>query len=499
MMNTSFLKSNMPPRINSPKIFGIRPGSPFLFKVAASGSGTMCYQAKDLPKGLSLDEKTGIISGTIYEGTGTFQVKFLVSNSIACAEQDFQIISGEHICLTPPMGWNSWYCYSESISEKAVRETADAMVEKGLINHGWTYINIDDCWQGERGGKYGAIQPNDRFEDMKGMCDYVHSLGLKIGIYSTPWIGTYSGFLGGSEPINKQDLTDKYLSEKDRLQYFQFFGRYPGTLDRKADFVGENWLFDCDVRQWVEWGIDYVKVDWAPNDIPTTKRIYNHLYDCGRDIVLSLSNTAPFKNANDLSKYANCWRTTGDIHDNWISISEIAFSQAKWQPYGKPGHWNDPDMLQIGNLGVPNKNNDSFYPSKLTSDEQYTQLSMWCLLSAPLIVSCQLESLDDFTLKLLTNDEVISVNQDSAGLQAEKNVEYEDVQVWTKPLSDGALAIGVFNLSNTSKKINLKSYLKLEADSILRDLWRGEDINTSKQNEVNLNAHGVLLYKKSIT
>lgn len=495
-MNCTNQKENNSPIINSPKIFGVRNGSPFLFKIAATGEAPLSYKASRLPEGLYLDENTGIINGEILGISKEYRIKLSVTNRIGHVDQDFIIIQGDDICLTPPMGWNSWYCYSELVSEKSVRETAIAIVEKGLINHGWTYINIDDCWQGERDEKSGAIQPNERFEDMKRLCDFIHSLGLKIGIYSTPWMGSYSGFIGGSESMEKGDISKSFLPPDERLQKSQVFGRYPGSLDKKVDRVGERWLFDLDVKQWAEWGIDYVKVDWSPNDVPTTKRIYDNLRNCGRDIVLSLSNTTPFENVEALSMYANCWRTTGDINDDWTSLSKIAFEQEKWQPFTRRGHWNDPDMLQLGNLGTTNRMNETFNPTNLSADEQYTQMSMWCLLSAPLVLSCEIASLDDFSLKLLTNDEVIAVNQDPAGLPAEKILHRENLQIWSKALSDGGTAVGIFNSSDKPEKICLKSEITLDDGDTLRNLWSGKNINTLNRDNVVLNTHGALLLKK---
>ena len=269
------------PRINGARVIGARPGNPVLFKVPATGEKPLKYTALNLPAGLKIDSRTGMITGSV-ELPGEYRVKIVVQNRKGHAERVLRIRIGDTICLTPPMGWNSWYCHSELVSEEAIRKTAEAMVEKGLVDHGWTYVNIDDCWQGERGGKYSAIQPNERFKDMKGMCDYVHSLGLKVGIYSTPWIGTYAGFIGGSAPNEAGDYSESYLPEAERLQETQFFGRYPGSINKKLNHVG-TWFFDRDAKQWAEWGFDYVKVDWNPNDVPTTQRIHEDLLNVKRE------------------------------------------------------------------------------------------------------------------------------------------------------------------------------------------------------------------------
>lgn len=160
---------------------------------------------------------------------------------------------------------------------------------------------------------------------MKAMCDAIHAMGMKVGIYSTPWMGTYAGFIGGSAPNAKSDYGEMAIPEKERKQEDQIFGSYPGVHRRKADHVGAVWLFDRDAKQWADWGFDYVKVDWNPNDVSTTKRIRKALDESGRDIVLSLSNAAPYEHVEELGKLANLWRTTGDIQDHWGSVSGIGF------------------------------------------------------------------------------------------------------------------------------------------------------------------------------
>ena len=164
------------PKINSASVFGVRPGSPFLFTIAATGERPMTFEAQGLPEGLTLDKQTGLITGKV-DKAGTYTVKLKATNSLGTAERSLKIVVGDQIALTPPMGWNSWNCWAANVSDKNVRASAKAMVDSGLINHGWTYINIDDTWQGKRGGPFNAIQGNQKFPDMKGLCDYVHSLG----------------------------------------------------------------------------------------------------------------------------------------------------------------------------------------------------------------------------------------------------------------------------------------------------------------------------------
>lgn len=480
-------KASEKPRINGAKVFGVRPGHPFLYTIAATGQRPMIFATKDLPKGLALDESTGRINGSL-DKEGEYYVVLGASNAFGKAERTLRIVVGENICLTPPLGWNSWNCWAEAIDDAKVRAAAKAFVEAGLVNHGWTYINIDDTWQGARGGAFNAILSNEKFPDMKALSDYVHSLGLKIGIYSTPWVTSYAKFCGGSSDSANGGWTKEMASNK-----FWRHGKYSFEQN--------------DAEQWAQWGIDYLKYDWNPNNVEAVQKMKDALRSSGRDIVYSLSNSAPFEYAAEWARLANCWRTTGDIIDTWASMSAIGFSQDRWRPFGGPGHWNDPDMLVVGLVGW----GPQLHPTKLTPDEQYTHISLWCLHSAPLLLGCDLARLDDFTLSLLTNDEVLEVNQDPLGKQARLVSRNDGKDVWVKDLEDGSKAVGLFfgaedannPVSNfrwggeTKAKISFQAAeLGLHGKFIVRDLWRQQDLgHYESQFESEVPYHGVVLLK----
>ena len=477
-------KPSPKPRINGTKIFGVRPGRPFLFTIPATGNRPITFAAEGLPEGLTLDAKTGRITGAL--GTaGTYQVKLKAVNDLGSAERDFRIIVGDKICLTPPMGWNSWNCWSEKVSAERVKASAEAMVKSGLIDHGWTYVNIDDAWQGKRSGRFNAIQPNGKFPDMQELCEYVHSIGLKVGIYSTPWITSYAGFIGGSS--NDED------------------GSWVKTGSPSKNQRHGKYKFDVnDAMQWSAWGIDYLKYDWNPNDFNSVKRMADALSASGRDIVYSLSNSAPFKHADDWAAMANCWRTTGDIRDIWSKadspksekwssgIIDIWNLHKQWRPYAGPGHWNDPDMLVVGQVGW-----GKLRPTNLTPDEQYAHISLWCLWSAPLLLGCPLDKLDDFTLNLLTNDEVLEVNQDPLGIQAREAVKLDSKKVLAKEMEDGSLAVGLFNCGGTETEVMVNwADLGVKGKQTIRDLWRQKDIGVfEKEFKTKVPSHGVVLVK----
>jgi alpha-galactosidase len=476
------------PRINSAKVFGATPGNPFLFAIAATGNRPMQFAAENLPNGLSLDPSTGIISGKV-EKKGIYFVTLKVKNEIGEALQKLKIKIGDTLALTPPIGWNGWNSWARNIDREKVISSADAMVSKGLRDHGWTYINIDDAWQGQRGGKYMALQPNEKFPGFQKMVDHIHSLGLKIGLYSTPWIISYAGYPGGSSDFENGIFPD---SIKENKRKFRYIGKYRFETN--------------DAKQMAEWGIDYLKYDWRI-DVNSAERMSKALKQSGRDIVYSLSNSAPFSNAKDWQQLANLWRTGPDIRDSWTSLYYSAFSLDKWAPYGGPGHWNDADMLVIGNVST----GANMHPTRLTADEQYSHVSLFSLLSAPLLIGCPIEQLDSFTLNLLSNDEVIEIDQDPLGQSARLLANENDVEVWVKPMEDGSYAVGLFNIDGFGKtpqsfftwgdekarsfefdfsKVGLNSKWKL------RDVWRQKDLGIFDRNfKTEIPHHGVVLLR----
>ncbi|AEE50996.1 NPCBM/NEW2 domain-containing protein [Haliscomenobacter hydrossis] len=476
------------PRINSPKVFGARPGNPFLYTIAATGQAPINYSAKNLPQGLRLDPKTGIITGSVAQKS-THQSILRAKNKFGKATQRLTIKIGDTIALTPPIGWNGWNSWARNIDQEKVIASADAMVKMGLRQHGWTYINIDDAWQGQRGGPFNAIQPNEKFPDFKGMVDYIHSLGLKVGIYSTPMITSYAGYTGGSSNFEKGELPDSIIQNK---RAYRYVGKY--RFERN------------DARQMAAWGIDYLKYDWRI-EVESAERMSAALQQSGRDIFYSISNSAPFAKVKDWVRLTNSWRTGPDIRDSWHSLYVSAFTLDKWAPYGGPGHWNDPDMMILGNVttGSP------VHPTRLTPDEQYSHVSLFSLLSAPLLIGCPIEQLDAFTLNLLTNDEVIAIDQDPLGKPARLIATENGVQIWLKSLADGSYALGLFNVGDfgqtpqsyfrwdDEQPLNFTldlTKLGLNEKYQLRDVWRQKDLGGfSGKFQAAIPHHGVVMLK----
>lgn len=463
-------KETIKPRITGASVIGARPNKPILHYVSAIGKKPLEVGVENLPQGLKYDPQTRIISGQC-SSKGEYKLKVTASNSAGKAERTLTLKIGDEICLTPPMGWNSWNAFGTKIDAEKVKATAKAFVDLGLRDHGWQYVNIDDGWQGTRKGM-GPLQANEKFPDMKGLGDYIHSLGLKFGIYSTPWVESYGKHIGGAV-----DLADGTIINSGRR-----FGTY--TLDRE------------DAAQFAAWGVDYLKYDWGPLDIPHLRSMQQALDATNRDIVYSFSNTAPLANAVDYWAYGNVFRTTGDIIDTKTSMESIGFWQDRWAKYNKPGHWIDPDMLVIGTLGwgeTPRK-------TRLRPSEQYTHISLWALLSAPLLLGCDMTQLDEFTLSLLTNADVIDINQDPLGVAATPIVKVAGTltEVWAKPLSDGSKAVGLFNRGYQEVTIDLPvKELGIDPTKTkIRNLWTQKDLGTAAKNKTfKIPAGGVVLLK----
>jgi alpha-galactosidase len=471
------------PRINSAKVFGVRPGHPFLFTVAATGDRPMTFSAEGLPDGLQLDAASGQITGMLKEA-GEHVVTLHAKNKRGEAAQKFKIECGSQIALTPAMGWNSWNCFASAVTADKVKAAADAMVKSGLINHGWTYINIDDYWEvkpsatnddtlhGPERDASGRIIPNPRFPDMKDLTAYVHGKGLKIGLYSSPG------------PLT--------------------CGRCIGSYEHE----------DEDAQQYADWGFDYLKYDWctysdvvkehtgetnrANYTLQTLQKPYQIMREAldkaPRDILFSFCQYG----MGDVWKWGaevggNSWRTTGDIRDTWGSMSTIGFGQAGHEPYAGPGHFNDPDMLVVGMVGWGPK----LHPTRLSPNEQYTHISLWCLLDSPLLIGCDMTELDDFTLSLLENDEVLEVSQDPLGKQAARVAKNGDVEVWAKDMEDGSKAVGLFNRGKTPAKVTANwSDLGLSGKQKVRDLWRQKDLGNYKDGySASIPKHGVVLVR----
>jgi alpha-galactosidase len=372
--------------------------------------------------------------------------------------------AGTAVAQTPPMGWNSWNYFAEKVDDKGVRAAADQIVSTGMKDAGYIYVNIDDTWEGKRDAS-GLLHTNSKFPDMKALADYVHSKGLKIGIYSSPGPKTCAGF--------------------------------EGSLGHEAQ----------DAKMYADWGIDYLKYDLcsfipavmekqAPHDKAAQMRLMEAAYTkmskalkaTGRAIVLSLCQygwDAPWEWAPALG--GNLWRTTGDIDPTWDRMAVIGFSQAGLERYAGPGHWNDPDMLEVGN-------------GKLTLAENRSHFSLWAILAAPLLAGNDLTKMTPEIKAILTNRDVIAIDQDSLGKQGTRAYSEGEVEVWTRHLAGGALAVCIINTADQDRLSSHPFHLSLAKLGLhgaqqATDLWTGKSLELTNEMPLELASHDVLLVR----
>ncbi len=356
-------------------------------------------------------------------------------------------ITPDGLAATPPMGWSSWNRFAEQIDDRTIRAMADAMVSTGLRDVGYRYVNIDDGWQGTRGPD-GELRPNARFPDMKALADYVHARGLKLGIYSSPGLRTCAGYVGSYGHVEQ------------------------------------------DARTFARWGIDYLKYDlcsgeWQYADADTVRRSYYQmgaaLKATGRPMIYSLCEYGRFDVASwGRSVGGHLWRTTGDITDDYASMSDIGFTRNPEFGHAGPGGWNDPDMLEIGNGGM-------------SHDEYVTHMTLWAMSAAPLLMGHDVRKTSQAALALLSNPAVIAVDQDAMGVQG-RAVRIDGMrEVWTKPLANGRIAVALFNRGPGPARMTLAARdVGLGRIAALRDLWHGLSIEPHAAT-FDVPAHGAVL------
>ena len=465
-------KAGPEPKINGPKVFGARPGHPFIYRIPCTGERSMKFGVANLPEGLALDAATGIITGTVPKTAGKYKMTLTAENGKGRCEKAFTLIAGDTLALTPPMGWNDWYIHYDQVTEKHMREAADVMIGSGMADFGYMYVNIDDCWMKKQGEpphreERGVILPNAKFPDIKGMVDSIHGKGLRAGLYTSPG---------------------------------------PWTC---ADYAGSAGHEELDATTFAEWGFDFLKYDWCTygdaaagadreQAMKPFRQMGEILIKLDRDIVYNLCQYG-MSNVWEWGGQVggNCWRTTGDLGneegDVLPGFLKIGLSNAEHYAYAKPGQWNDPDYILIGWVG----NTGEQRPTALTGDEQYTYMSMWCLMAAPLVFSGDMSKLDEFTLNILCNAEVIDVDQDTLGRQGRIIRRADDEMVMVKELEDGSKAVGLFNLGLVPKDISIAfKDLGIGDKATVRDLWRQKDLGIFDTRYAGkVNPHGVVMVR----
>jgi alpha-galactosidase len=448
------------PRINGPVVYGCRPGHPFLYRIPCQGERPIHFSVVGLPGELKLDPETGIINGKT-PVKGEYELLIQAKNTMGNDKRKLKLVSGEKLALTPPMGWNHWYAHYDRITDKMMREAADAMINSGMADVGYQYVNIDDCWMnaeknndplrvGPLRNDQGNIIPNKHFPDMKGLTDYIHEKGLKAGIYTSPGPRTCGGFAG-------------------------------------------TWQHEeQDASQFASWGFDFLKYDWCSYGELAGKNVtlegYQKPYvqmgkilkSLDRDIVFNLCQYG----MGDVWKWggeveAHCWRTGGDLGFELDRIFDVALKNAQIGQYNKPGEWNDPDYIQIGWIGNAGKMGKPEL-TPMPPNMQYAYMSLWSLLAAPMIYSGDMSKLDELTLNILCNPEIIEVNQDPLGKCGEIIKHNKNCFLMVKELADGSKAVGLFNRGKNPADVTADwDELKLTGKHNIRDLWREKDLGVS--------------------
>jgi alpha-galactosidase len=467
------------PRLNGPKVYGCRPGNPFLYRIPCQGERPMSFAAEGLPASLKLDAATGIITG-VNPPRGEYLVTLRATNPRGASTRPFKIVSGDTLALTPPMGWNHWYAHYDRVTDKMMREAADVMIRSGMADVGYQYVNIDDCWMnaakqndplrvGPHRDAQGNLLPNKHFPDMRALTDYIHSLGLKAGTYISPGPTTCAGFAGS------------YQHEAQ------------------------------DAKQFAAWGFDFLKYDWCSygglakgdNSRAALMKPYQLmgklLQEQPRDMVFNLCQYGMgnvWEWGADVG--GHCWRTAGDLGFELNRIFDVALANTAHRAWSRPGAWNDPDYVQIGHIGNAHAMGEP-RPCPLTPNEQYSFMSLWCLMASPLFYSGDMPTLDAFTLNVLCNPEVIEINQDPLG-QAAALATLDDARfLLVKDLEDGSKAVGFCNRGEFPTEITAPwAVLGVQGKQTVRDLWRQQDLGTfTGEFKTKVPRHGVVLVRVS--
>lgn len=455
-----------PLSINSPRVIGGTPGKPFQHRLAISGPGPIDIEVAGLPDSIRYDAPARALRGTL-PYAGHFPVRVQARNPQGVVTKVLTLV-GSHApgakALTPVMGWNSWNLWGRHLDAAKVRAAADALLSTGLADHGYTYVNIDDGWEGVRDAT-GRLQPHAGFGDIAALAAELHGRGLKLGIYSSPGPQTCAGFEGS----HRHEITD--------------------------------------AQTFAAWGVDLLKYDWctygqiAPNLSPAEQRrpfavMQAALNEAPRDIVYSVCNYGRGEVWTwGRSVGGNLWRTTSDIGDSWSSVEGIAFAQSDKAPFAGPGHVNDPDMLVVGTVGF----GEQLRPTNLSGNEQILHITHWAMVAAPLLLGCDLTQLDDFTRDLLTNNEVLAVNQDELVLPAERRAAEGRREVWSRPLADGSTAVALYNRGQAAAAVTMRlADLGLTGPRMVRDLWQCRDVGVvAAEYSAVVPQHGAILLKVS--
>ncbi len=508
------------PQIHPPRLVGIRPGTPFLWTVPVTGARPLAFTAGGLPSGLALNPRTGTLSGVLNR-PGIYSIRVQVRSALGEDARTVRIIAGKSLALTPPMGWNSYDGFGDDVTQAEVLANAHYVAEH-LQPVGWDTVVVDFRWYDpgthsspnhpwDRAGvpltmdANGRLLPSpDKFtsaadgKGFKSLADQVHALGLKFGIHIMR--GIPRNAVKADLPIEASSFTASAAA--DTTSTCPWCPDMYGV--RGATPAGQAY-YDSLLRLYASWGVDFIKVDdmSQPYHTDEIEAVRKAIDKCGRSIVLSLSPGAtPLADAPHVEGHANMWRVADDFWDDWKALDNEFGLGASWQGSAGPGHWPDADMLPLGHLSVSGRSVRQDRQTAFTKPEQMTLVSLWSLLPAPLMVGANLPDNDSWTLALLSNPEVIALDQDARGAPARRVSVQGSTEVWARPLADGSLAVGLFNRGDAAQPVTARwsdlhwSDLHLTGPRTVRDLWQRRDLGVfSDDFTVPVPSHGAVLIR----
>jgi hypothetical protein len=507
-------KISAAPRFNGAGIIGTFPESPLAYSLSVSGQVPITYSARHLPPGLRLDAQTGIVAGTLAK-PGEYHFTAIAKNASGKAKTGIKIVAGTQLALTPPMGWNSYDAYGDSVTEAEIIANSDWM-HAHLQPFGWDTIVVDFRWydpqptgndfllNSTRTGaalaadSFGRLLPApNRFPSSAGglgfkpLADRLHDSGLRFGIHVMRGIPRQD-VLANVTIADGKFLAADAAATNDRCSWC------PDMFGVRTNAAGQAWYDSC-AKLWASWGVDYIKADdlSAPYHAGEIAMIRRALNQAGRTIVFSTSPgpTSP-THAADIAANANLWRISGDFWDRWPKLDHQFDLLARWEGIGGPGHWPDADMIPLGQLAIRSKIDGDPHWTHFMREEQLTLISMWALAPSPLMLGMNLPDNDDWTTALLTNPEVLAVNQDSLGQSAHRVLRGNPgAEIWVRELAGGAHVVGLFN--RTGQTITAEcdwQTLGVAAHRHVRDLWLRKNLPAEKTLASEIPAHGSVLF-----
>ena len=437
------------PKINLARIIGASKGKPILFRIPVTGERPIEYSAQNLPKGLTLEGN--ILKGMV-ENDGNYEFTVSAKNSQGKDERKITLeIADGNVLVTPLLGYTSWNAFAQHVTQNDIEGIAEKLVELGISEYGYSYVNTDSGWQGEYGGEYDAVMPNQKFPDMKKMTDKIHALGLKCGIYSTPMLTAWGC------PDELKSIPGCTQGEPD----YRFAPTNGG--------IGLIHKEKNNATQFAKWGFDYLKYDWGPTDTVNAELMRAELVKQDRDFGFCVTVQALKQYASYWSRYTNSYRCNPDTLSNWKNLVEIYETYFDFREYARKGHYFDLDMLDFGTCRLHTMWNC------LSDDEKLIEFSMRAFLNSPIQISSTLENVTDFELSVYCNEEILSISQDCAfntpSLVSSKKDGERYFDIWEKELDSGDYAYAFFNFGNAHESVKLASQ-----NGVIRDVWAKEDI-----------------------